>query len=94
MAKEKREAPGGLPDWFRGRGDEALRFLYGVMNDGEAKLDTRIAVAKLFIEYDLGKPGQQAEEDAAAKPPERLSLAKRRAAVEAALEAYGRARDP
>ena len=89
MEDAKQEKAGALPEWFRGKGEEALRFLYGVMCDEAAKPDARIAIAKLFVEYELGKPGQQAGTEAPAPgPADGMSLSERGAAMRAAIEAY------
>ena len=77
----------GRRDRIASKGEGALRFLYGVMRDGETKLDTRLQAAKLLLEYCFGKSAPAAEARTSAPGPldglsmeERLALLKALAA--------------
>lgn len=50
------------PEWIKGKGEEALKVIYGIMVDEETKVTDRITAAKLIAEYDLGKPQQRVEQ--------------------------------
>lgn len=50
------------PEWIKGKGEEALKVIYGIMTDEETKVADRITAAKLIAEYDLGKPQQRVEQ--------------------------------
>jgi len=82
------------PEWLKGKGEEALRFAYEVMQDDKQKVDLRMQAARMLVEYDIGKPAQKldvtAEVDANAQVSmiETMSLSKRGTAMKKALEAY------
>ncbi len=89
--------PGGRPtkpEWLKGKGEEALRFAYSIMNDIECKAELRMQAARMLAEYDLGKPAQaldiSADVDANTRVRviETMSLSKRGAAMKKALEVY------
>ena len=89
--------PGGRPkkpEWLKGKGEEALRKAYEIMTNKDTRPDLALQAAKLLIEYDIGKPVQaldiNADVDARASVSmiEGMSLAKRKAALDAALQIY------
>lgn len=51
-------------DWINGKGEEALRFAYEVMQNDAVKIELRLQAAKMITEYDLGKPRQAVDLDA------------------------------
>ena len=72
------------PDRIAKRGEEALRFLCGVMHDEGEKLDTRLQAAKMLLEYCLGKPAQApAAQTGAPGPLEGMSMKERLALLKA-----------
>jgi hypothetical protein len=70
--------PGGrptLPDWFRAKGDDALRVLVAVM-EGE-RFDEKVSpaqAAQLIVERIYGKPTAAIEADAREVSPAALAL--------------------
>ena len=56
------------PDWLAGKGLEALKVAYKIMNDEEARPELRLQAAKMLVEYDLGKPRQAVDVEANAFP--------------------------
>ena len=61
-------------DWVNGKGEEALRFAYEVMQDANVKIELRLQAAKMITEYDLGKPRQAVDLDAKNVPPQVIFL--------------------
>lgn len=56
--------PGGRPkkpEWLKGKGEDALKVCYEIMQNAEEKSTDRLAAAKIIIEHDLGKPMQQVD---------------------------------
>lgn len=93
--------PGGRPkkpEWLKGKGEEALRFAYDVMQNEENKTELRMQAARMLVEYDLGKPQQSvdlsADVDANAQVSilNTMSLSKRGEAMKKALEVYENAK--
>lgn len=87
------------PEWLKGKGEEALRYAYDVMQDENNRTELRMQAARMLVEYDLGKPQQSvdlsADIDATAKIStiEGMSLAKRKKALDAAIKVYESAKD-
>lgn len=56
--------PGGRPkkpEWLKGKGEEALKAVYGILIDPKTKTSDKLLAAKMIVEYDLGKPIQKQE---------------------------------
>lgn len=70
------------PDWLKGRGLEALMFARDVMMNEEEPTSTRLAAAKMIVEYDLGKPRQAVEAVVTQKDSGGLSLAEKLAFIQ------------
>ena len=56
------------PEWLNGKGEEALRYAYSVMNNEDVRPELRLQAARMLVEYDLGKPQQAVEVDAQSFP--------------------------
>lgn len=82
------------PSWLNGKGEDALRYAYHVMQDEEANATLRLQAARMLAEYDLGKPAQaldisaDVDADARVSVIETMSLSERGRAMQAAIEAY------
>lgn len=90
--------PGGRPpkpEWLKGKGEEALKKAYEIMNSKGVRPELQLQAARMIAEYDLGKPQQtldvNADVDARASVStiEGMSLSKRKKALDAALKIYG-----
>ncbi len=80
MKTDKRGRP-SKPDWIKGKGVEALKIVYEIMNDSAAPLPIRLQACRMMAEYDLGKPRQMVMVDAEVEtrrdPLEGMSLKER-----------------
>ena len=76
------------PAWLKGKGEDALKVCYQIMQNEEEKSTDRLAAARIIIEHDLGKPAQQLQveadigEDTRKALTERMSLDEARAVIE------------
>ena len=82
------------PDWIKGKGEEALKKAYEIMNRDGMHPTLVLQAAKMIAEYDLGKPKQSVdvtadiEADAKVSMIDGMSLSKRKKALDAALKIY------
>lgn len=69
------------PGWIKGKGEEALKIVYEIMNDTTAPLPIRLQACRMLAEFDLGKPHQMVMVDAEVEtrhdPLEGMSLKER-----------------
>lgn len=49
------------PEWLKGKGEQALKVVYDILQDPQTKTADKLAAAKMIAEYDLGKPVQKQE---------------------------------